>query len=172
MLAAAVGAFVLLVSDGDEGEDGGIDLSSATESLRAPRLGLVALYPPDWKRTERGGGELIQLKSPDRCVTVSLSSPADASDAARLLREAVRTLRRSFATSEARPLPAASVENETSAGALIAGRSRSGQESAVRVTVTRAQKLAHLTSVFLGKPPCEEATKETEAILASIEYTR
>jgi hypothetical protein len=129
---------------------------------------LVVRYPEDWKLTEGRG--IVVLESPEDCVKISASSPGVAADADRLRRAAIDAVRGSYPKAQVRPLPETNVNGKPTTGALIGVRSKDGGSGAIRVTVTRGSKLAHVTSVFFRRPPCESEVPETELILGAIEY--
>lgn len=168
---ALIGGAVLLITDGDgSGEGSTAEEVELAQAINNRSQGLRAAYPEDWKRSARQG--VVVLESPDGCVTISLSSPGAAEDAGQIRRAAIARVRRTWDQTRLRRLPEATSDGQTTSGAVIAGRPKGGEAGVVRLTVTEASRLSHLTSAFFMRPPCEEAIPAVEAILSSIEYTR
>jgi hypothetical protein len=176
--AAIIGGLALLADDDSSSSVQGGEQSAAeqaqeladrtlTETAETEQ-DLVVRYPEDWKIREGRG--IVVLESPEECVKISASSPAPAAEADQLRRSAIDAVRGSYAQAQVRPLPETKVNGKPTTGALIGVRSKDGASGAIRVTVTRGAKLAHVTSVFFRRPPCESEVPETELILGAIKY--
>jgi hypothetical protein len=177
LAAAAVGGIVLVLAGDDEGDGAAAGTSSAVASVDLPETlerkadGLTVGYPEGWRVSrQRGGGDV--LASEDKCTAISLSAPVPADGAGALLRESVDVLRQSFAKVEARTIEQPPIGGVPTEAVLVAVRNKQGNPVVIRVAVSRGEKLAHMTQVILRAPPCEDDAEDTEAILASIKYSR
>ena len=141
-----------------------------TESLEKEDAGLRAAYPEGWRRSESSG--IITLESPDRCIAISLSSPATAAQADQLLRDSIKGVQASFKRAEIRRSQQRTVGGRPTSGALIAVRNKQGKPVIVELAVSKGKQLAHLTQLALRSPPCEAAAPQMDLIIESIEYSR
>jgi hypothetical protein len=181
LVAAGIGAVILLGDDGETTEPFGSQPSKAdqaqeradrtlTEAVVKRPAGLSVRYPEGWKRSELEGA--IRLESPDRCALISFSAPDKAAGAARVRRESISVIRGLFVKSQVHPQPPAELGGAPTTSAVVAGRRRKGPTIAVQASVSKGSGLAHLTEVLLRRPPCAGVAPQIRLILGSIEFSR
>jgi hypothetical protein len=174
--AALIGGLVLLVTGGDDDSDSeGSQVSDLQERLLKrtvviPRDGISVRRPADWR--ERKDQDLITLLSPNRCVSVSLSAPADAKEARGLHRDSLSALRQLYEKVQVGPGGRGNVGGIPTMSDAVRLTDDKGNRRRVLLSIGRGKQHAYVTQVVLGNPACQSELAVAQVILSSIEYTK
>lgn len=176
---AIIGGLVLLIAGGD-GDDSSNNSPQVSElqdrflkhTVVDVQKGISVRRPKTWRDSKRDHN--ITVQSRDRCLTMTLSAPAEASRANGLHDDAIRGLKQLFSNAKVAVGP-------TPNGQQIGGlptRSNTltirekGLEKRVLLSVGKGDKYAYVTEVVLGSPACQDDLNLANLVLTSVEYTK
>ena len=138
--------------------------------FKNPRLGLTVLYPHGWtSRAQRG---VVRLTSPERSVTVAISSPTTGSFAPRVRREAVRALIGGYTPASIIRHAPGRLGRTPVVTTEIAGTDRAGNAVRILSTATATRWRTYAVQVLSSTRPSASRLLEAAAILRSITLTR
>jgi hypothetical protein len=177
---AVVGGLLLLVS-GDDDRDSGSGAQPITDlndlqnqlldrTVVIPSDGISVRRPADWKDSKEHG--VITLLSPNRCVSVSVSAPADAKGAKGLLDDSLGALRQTYKKVELIPGGQGAIGGVPTTSRTIQLTDAKGNRRRALLGVGAGDKNAYLTQVVLGSPSCEGELGLAQVILSSAEFTK
>jgi hypothetical protein len=178
---AAIGGVVLLATDGDEGEENDSSGSSQAQATQLSdqilaqtvvdrRAGISVRRPSDWTDTKKNGAIVVQ--SHDRCLVLSLSAPADADGAGKLLNDSLAVLANAYKNVRASPAGHGQVGGIPTTAKTATFKDRRGHQIRIVVSVGKGKRYAYLTEVVLRDPSCQGDLQRAQVILSSVDYSR
>jgi hypothetical protein len=177
---ALVGGLLLLASGDDDGDSGSkaqpiTDLNDLQNQFldRAvviPSDGISVRRPADWKDSKQRG--VITLLSPNRCVSVSVSAPAEAKGATGLMDDSLGALRQTYERVEVGPGGQAAIGGVPTTSRTIQLTDADGDRRRVLLGVGTGDKNTYLTQVVSGSPSCQGELGLAQVILSSAEFTK
>jgi hypothetical protein len=154
---------------------GGGDEESAAPTLAAPALNpgvksraLDVSYqvPEGWKESKKA--KAIQLRSNDRSVLIAIASPAPASKSGPLLDDTLASIRSGYRDVRIQPGSGRQVGGLDAKGAVVAAKTRDGNELRIVVAVAEGKKRAYLVEVFTAVSADPERLREAQVALNSV----
>jgi predicted Zn-dependent protease len=154
---------------------GGDDEESAPPTVAAPALNpgvqsraLDVRYqvPEGWKESKKA--KAIQLLSTDRSVLIAIASPALASKSGALLDDALASIRSGYRDARIQPGSGRQVGGLDAKGAVVAAKTRAGNELRIVVAVAEGKKRAYLVEVFTAVSADPERLREAQVALNSL----
>jgi hypothetical protein len=174
---AIIGGIVLLLTGG--GNDNGSKTSPQVKELQDRFLkhtvvdvekGISVRRPKDWQDSKNN--HVITLTSQDRCLTMTLSAPVDASKANGLHDDSIAVLKRSFKNAQVGPAPNGQQIGGIPTRSNTLRVTEKGHPVRILLSVGKGDKYAYLTEVVLGNPACQADLRLGNLILTSVEYTK
>lgn len=169
MLVAA-----LLLGGGDS-DGGGATATSPPPRPRPPaaagtfndsRVGVAVTRPEGWTARRRRGA--VRLRSRDRTVLVSISSPARASQLEGVLDSAVGALRGQYADVEVGETGETRLAGRPARSAVVSATSSRGTALRVVVAAVRGRRRAYLVQVFAARNASEGRLAEAQTVINSL----
>jgi hypothetical protein len=183
LVAAAFGAVAMLAAGGDgDGEESAGTQPSPTQTQTQfqegildrtvvdRRAGIIVRRPSNWSDTTGNG--LVTVRSPGRCVVLSLSAPADTGDQKRLLSDSLAVLANANKNVRARPAGQGEVGGIPTIARTVTFKDEKGRQVRVVVSVGHGKKYAYLTEVVLRDPSCQDDLQRAQVVLSSIDYSK
>jgi hypothetical protein len=173
-----IGGLVLLATDGDDDSDSGSEQVSDLQerilkrTVVIPQDGMSVRRPGDWREKKDKGHGVITLLSPSRCVSVSLSAPADTKEARSLHRDSLSALRQLYEKVQVGPGGRGNVGGIPTMSDAVTLTDDKGNRRRVLLSIGRGKQHAYVTQVVLGNPGCQSELAVAQVILSSIEYTK
>lgn len=174
LAAAAIGAGVLALADGDDkdAQDRTDEIARLlSEEISIRDAGIVVRHPADWMSSKRRGA-IINVESPDRCVVVSVSAPAESGLAGRLASDSIDALRAQLGKTRERKLQRSRIDGRPTESSLVAVRSKKGAPVVVRQSVSKGKRFAYLTQTLYRAPPCAESSPTADLIVQNVELSK
>jgi hypothetical protein len=139
-------------------------------SVVVPRDGISVRRPGNW-RDKKGNG-VITLLSPNRCVSVSLTAPVEASEARSFHRDSLAALRQLHEKVQVGPGGRGKVGGIPTMSDTISVADEKGNRRSILLSIGRGKQHTYLTQVVVGNPRCQQDLAVAQVILGSIEYTK
>jgi hypothetical protein len=174
---ALIGGILLLLVGGDDDSDNGqservtqLQDELLQRTVVNPDLGMSVRRPNGWAQTKDHG--VITVTSPDNCVVISLSAPAEASGAGQLRDDSVALLRRTYKNATVQSAPDSEVGGIPTTADTILLKDEKGNQIRILLSVGKGEKNAYLTQVVVRDLACQGALQRAQLIVSSIEYTK
>jgi len=174
---AIIGGIVLLITGG-----GGSKSSKTSPQVQAlqnkllkhtvvdVQKGISVRRPKTWRDSK--SNHVISLQSQDRCVTMTLAAPVDASKANGLHDDSIALLKRSFGNAKVQPTPSGRQIGGIPTRSNTLSFTEKGKHVRVLVEVGKGDKYAYLTEGVVGNPACQTDLAIGNLVLSSIQYTK
>jgi hypothetical protein len=176
---AIIGGLVLLIAggDGDNNSKASPQVSELQDRFLKHTVvdvqkGISVRRPKAWRDSKRDHN--ITLQSSDRCLTMTLSAPAESSKANGLHDDAIRGLKQLFGNAKVsvRPTPNGQQIGGIPTRSNTLTFTEKGQQKRVLLSVGKGDKYAYLTEVVLGSPACQDDLNFGNLVLTSVQYTK
>jgi hypothetical protein len=131
-----------------------------------PRVGVVVSRPEGW--TARRRRRAVRLRSRDRSVVVSISSPGRASQVEGVLDSALAALEEEYDDVEAGRPTEARIAGRPALSAVVSATSSRGTALRVVVAAVRGRRRAYLVEVFTARNVSETRLAEAQTVLNSL----
>jgi hypothetical protein len=135
-----------------------------------PQAGISVRRPSSWSDSK--DTNLINLRSKNRCVGMTLAAPTRANQTDQLLEATIDSLRQSgrdvkyarVGRGEVGGIPTTSFRAEL--------KNEEGDRIRALLSIGKGKRFAYLTEIVLGNRKCRQDLAAAQLILTSIEYTK